>query len=175
MTTVSGVVVDVGSKTVNTRFGAKLTYDIKLDDGNYYKFGFKKPPVNVGDTVSFSYAAGKYGNEADINSVKITGASTGTAAHPSIAAATSVTSGRGGYRPFPIPPDHGDRSIVRQNALTNARELVCNYYPIEDATKEQLVEAADIIIELAYKFEAYTSGQREVDAAEEIMKGGKVS
>lgn len=172
MTTVSGVVVDVGSKTVNTRFGAKLTYDIKLDDGYYYKFGFKKPPVNVGDEVSFSYAVGKYGNEADINSVKITGASTGTAAHPSTAAATSVSSGRGGYRPFPIPPDHGDRAIVRQNALTNAREVVCKYVAVDESDLSKVV---DLIIETAYKFEEYTSGQREVNAAEEIMKGGKVS
>lgn len=169
MSNVSGVVVDVGTASANTRFGVKTTYHIVLDNGDTFKCGFKKPPVSRGDNVTFNFTTGKYGNEADVGTIRITGATATPAANSSTAAATSsYSNGRGGFRPFPIPPDHGDRAIVRQNALTNAREAVESFY-----NPESLDEAINKIIEVAYKFEEYTSGQREVNAADEIMKAGK--
>jgi hypothetical protein len=70
----------------------------------------------------------------------------------------------GGKGVFPIPPQDGQRSIVRQNALTNARELYCNKHP--GANGSTLIESAKQILKIATLFEEYTTGDMELNISE---------
>lgn len=66
---------------------------------------------------------------------------------------------------FPVPPDHPDRSIIRQNALTNAREVLMVVY----TSFTSAVEMADSIIDLARQFERYTAGDIEMEEATRLF------
>jgi hypothetical protein len=70
-------------------------------------------------------------------------------------------------RPFPIPLLHGDRAIIRQNALTNAREAVVALFTVSPAgPMPDDVDFAKRIISMASIFEEYSAGDIERRAAE---------
>jgi hypothetical protein len=153
----STTIEQVGTKDVTTRFGTKPTYSFKAD-GVWYSTGFKKAAVSAGDVVSFNYEETKYGKEVDPKSVVIGAAPAATAVAAPAARAPSFS--RGG---FPIPALDGQRSIIRQNALTNARELYVGAaggkpFPVDSTATTKA------IIDIARKFEAYSAG--DLDAAE---------
>lgn len=159
------IVTNISTKSVNTKFGAKNTYQVTCDDGVAYSLGFTKPSFKVGDSIEFVPEEDKYGMKMDPKTVRVTGS--GGAAAPTPAAAPRAAGG-GSYapRPFPIPLLHGDRSIVRQNALTNARETCVAYWE-KHAWPATSNGVAEEILALAREFEAYTAGDIERRAAEE--------
>lgn len=178
MTTATGVVKGIYNKDVKTRFGIKKVYDLLLDDGNYYKQGFKKPICDVGDSVTIEYNVGQYGN--DITSL-IRGTSSGASA-PSLNDGSGFTKPNAspnqysnkGNKPFPVPSDHGDRSIIRQNSLTNAREMcIANNIMHKNLVDNNVL--ANEIIRVAYMFEEYSSGDREVKAVDALMESNKAT
>lgn len=166
----SGVVNNITTVMRTTKYGPKPVYNLVID-GTQYSNGFTKPPCDVGDTVSFDFTSGKYGNELQKGSLMAVAAG----GHPSPTSTTSPTPPSPPTRaygppvkPFPIPPLHGDRAIVRQNALTNARELyvACSagdllvIHTVYDGCK-----MADEIIQIARRFEAYSCGDLDLEAA----------
>jgi hypothetical protein len=154
----SQTVEQIGSKDVNTRFGAKKTYSFKVG-GAWYSTGFKDPKVNAGDVVSFDYNTGSYGNEADPKSIT-KGSAPAAASSPVTRVIPAVSSGKG---VFPIPALDGQRSIIRQNALTNARELFVGAAGGKPMAWDESA-MCDSIINMARKFEAYSAG--DLDAEE---------
>lgn len=169
MTMMSGVVEAVSTKDVTTKFGVKPTYSFKVN-GGWIKCGFKNPSVDVGYTVDFDGVTGTYGIET-----KAVNIISRTSAAPVATASTAVTttaaapkSYGGGYKDkvFPIPALHGDRAIVRQNALARATDL----YIAARGGKPFELEAStlDLVIKLARKFEAYTAG--DLDMAEAMKE-----
>ena len=176
---VSGVVKGVYSKPVTTKFGNKNVYDMLLDDGNYYKHGFKKPNVEVGDSVTIEYEVDKYGNKILKLSSGATGSSAPTDNQGTAAPSTHSTQTYSikNSKPFPVPFDHGDRSIIRQNSLTNARELVDAIWQNYGVGDESPIDedVIDRILKIAYKFEEYSSGDREAKAADAILNKGKTT
>ena len=165
MTMMSGVVEAVSTKDVTTKFGVKPTYSFKVN-GTWIKCGFKNPSVDVGYTVDFDGVTGTYGIET-----KAVNIISRTSAAPIATASTAVTttaaapkSYGGGYKDkvFPIPALHGDRAIVRQNALARATDL---YIAARGGKPFELeTTTLDLVIKLARKFEAYTAG--DLDMAE---------
>jgi hypothetical protein len=173
----TGTVSNVASRQVNTKFGPKPAYDIFID-GTKYSAGFKKPVVAIGDAVEFEFKTSQYGNE--IVNITKTGAGSlppaaSNAALPSPARPSFQAGGKG---VFPIPALDGQRAIVRQNALTNARELVAGLVIASTEVKpgdawtdrqRQLDTLSDEIIRIARKFEAYACGDVDREAAEKDM------
>ena len=162
MSEITGVVEAIGTKEVKTRFGMKPTYSMKVD-GEWYKTGFNKPRCDKGDEVSFSYVEGTYGREVDAKAISV-GAG-GAKGAPTPATPRPAPS-YGGKGVFPIPALDGQRAIVRQNALTNARELVVGCaggkpFAVDD---EEIIR----IIAIARKFEAYACGDLDARRAEEM-------
>jgi len=154
----SGVVESIGTKEVKTRYGMKPTYSAKID-GEWFKLGFSKPPFGKGDSISFNYEESTYGMEMDVKSVTMAGAPS-----PTVGAATPVAprpSFTGGKGVFPIPPLDGQRSIVRQSSLTNAREL----YVSMGSADTTVDEAAHEIVRIAKIFEAYSCGDTVAEKA----------
>jgi hypothetical protein len=161
MVMMTGVVEAVSTKDVTTKFGTKPTYSFKVN-GSWIKCGFKNPNVDVGYTVDFDGVTGTYGIET--KSVNITSRiATPAVTTPTTPAATK-SYGSSSYKEkvFPIPALHGDRAIVRQNALARATDL----YIAARGAKPFELEAStlDMIIKFARKFEAYTAG--DLDMAE---------
>jgi len=157
----TGVVESITTKDVTTKFGVKPTYSLKVD-GSWVKHGFKKPPCSIGDTIEFDGEAGTYGVEA--KNIKVT--AKGVAGAVPTASVTSNKSTGSSYssnRVFPIPALHGDRSIVRQNALARSTEL---YIGARGNKAFDLDETTvDLIIRMARNFEAYTAGDLDLAAA----------
>lgn len=162
MSEITGIVESLGTKEVKTRFGMKPTFSMKVD-GEWYKLGFTKPKCDKGDEVSFSYVEGTYGREVDAKAISV-GSGAKSAPTPGAAAPRAAPS-YGGKGVFPIPALDGQRAIVRQNALTNARELVvgCAGGKAFDADEEVVR-----IIAIARKFEAYACGDLDARRAEEM-------
>lgn len=170
MTMTVGVVEQVATKDVSTKFGVKPTFSLKVN-GSWVKCGFKNPKANVGDTVEFDGVTGMYGVETKaVNIVArgsgAIGSAAPTTAVPSSSAKPFVSGGGYKEKVFPIPPLHGDRAIIRQNALARATDLVIaasggKPYEVDESR-------LNIIIGFARKFESYTAG--DLDLAEAMTE-----
>jgi len=164
MTMMSGVVEAVSTKDVTTKFGVKPTYSFKVN-GTWIKCGFKNPSVDVGYTVDFDGVTGTYGIETKaVNILSRAIAAPVVTASTAVPTTAAPKSYGGGYKDkvFPIPALHGDRAIVRQNALARATDL---YIAARGGKPFELeTSTLDLVIKLARKFEAYTAG--DLDMAE---------
>lgn len=144
---------------------------LKMDDGNWYgAFSASQcSGIAVGDYVSFSYQTtppkpdGRTFNNIKGNVRK--DASKAPAAAPA-ASASKPAAGGYGQKVFPVPALHGDRSIIRQNSLARAVEIV-TFVGNPSYPAEELAEKA---IEIARVFEAYSSGDLDAAVAEEAVR-----
>ena len=167
MTMMTGIVEAVSTKDVNTKFGNKPTYSLKVN-GGWVKCGFKNPNASVGDEIEFDGNTGTYGLETKAVTVLRKGAGVVPSNKAAETKAVAVAPGKsyGGYKEkvFPIPALHGDRSIVRQNALARATEL---YIAARGGKPFDLDDTSfDLVIKFARKFEAYTAGDLDLAEAE---------
>lgn len=161
-------VAQISSKSVTTKFGPKPVFSIKGDDGTWYKCGFTKPKCSEGDTIEVDVKETDYGTEIidpkNIRAVGGGGVSVPTASAPR----SSGGGGRAGYdRVFPVPALSPERAIIRQNALTNARELVVASHGGKpyDLTSTHMTQD---IIAIARMFESYSTG--DIDKAEAMAE-----
>lgn len=168
----------VTSRMVNTKFGAKPVYDLETTIGKV-KYGWKDPRkagIDSGTAIEATINQSKYGAEVVEGTVKVlTGGASPAASTPPPQSRTP-SSGGGGYgaasRPFPVPKTSGEMAIIRQNALTNAVNAFQHYlgFSPDNTAAGDLDDYVNQIIEIAYKFAEFTSGQREVAAAEAIVQ-----
>lgn len=68
---------------------------------------------------------------------------------------------------FPIPFDHPDRAIIRQNSLTNAVNMMAHGDILASIDDSGLM--AEACIEVASIFEKYSTGQLEMEEAERLV------
>lgn len=163
------IVENITQKEVNTKFGPKPAFSITAN-GERYSYGFKKPTFKIGDTIDFQFTENTYGKNVDLTSVRLLSKGEGAPAVTGAVAAPSKPSYGAPAKVFPIPPLHGDRAIVRQNSITNAVKAADNYLRGEDSTPSNLDEYAEFIIQLARKFEAYSCGDLDLAAAEQMTE-----
>ena len=161
-------VAQISSKSVTTKYGPKPVFSIKGDDGTWYKCGFTKPKCSEGDTIEVDVKETDYGTEIidpkNIRSIGGSGISVPTTSAPR----SSGGGGRAGYdRVFPVPALSPERAIIRQNALTNAREMVVASYGGKPYDLTSLHMAQDIIA-IARIFESYSTG--DIDKAEAMAE-----
>lgn len=166
-----GVLESISTKDINTKYGPKKKYSVKID-GTWYDAGWKKPAVSEGTTVSFTYKDGPYGKELDgVMSPAVAGLGAGT----STAAPAKVSTGRSKYdaSPFPVPPLDPSRSIIRQNALRHATATVAAYLEhnrqVADSKSSSLdcvAKLCESVIHAARLYENYISGYDDMHDAE---------
>jgi hypothetical protein len=161
----SYIIENITTKEVTTKFGPKPAYTI-VAGGERFSYGFKKPMFAIGDEIDFQFTENTYGKNVDLTSVQMLKKGTG-APSPSTPPVSPV---KAPYSPpskvFPIPLLHGDRAIVRQNSITNATKAVCDFSGAVGV--EDINDYADVIIEIARKFEAYSCGDLDAQAAEKM-------
>lgn len=118
-----------------------------LVDGEWYSTKFEIKGEK-GDTVAFETPEGK----KYVNKLRVVSGGGGVASIP------KNTGGGFAKGTFPVPLRDGSRAIIRQNSITNA---------VKYATGCEL--AVEEIIEIARKFEAYSSGDLDMAAAEDAV------
>jgi len=162
-----GTVDRVEQRTVNTKFGPKPVYDLVIG-GTKYSWGFKNPTtmgVTDGAEIEFSFTPDKYGPKIMVDGVVVKTSGTGAPVH---AVATDAPSAKGSGTGvgFPVPVGSDKISILRQNALTNARELVMSDFDmfVDESTEDKIVAA---ILRIASQFSDFTSGR---DIEEKVKK-----
>ncbi len=163
------IVENITQKEVNTKFGPKPAFSITAN-GERYSYGFKKPTFKIGDTIDFQFTENTYGKNVDLTSVRLLSKGEGTSSPSTPAVAPSKPSYGAPAKVFPIPPLHGDRAIVRQNSITNAVKAFDNYLRGEDVVPKSIDEYAEEIIAVARKFEAYSCGDLDLAAAEQMTE-----
>ena len=170
MSELKGVVQRTSSKDVKTKWGNKKTYSIMVD-GKWIGCGFKDPGANTGDTISCEVTEDDYGLKTSSVAVVARGSGASEVASPSGGGGSGgKTYVQGTSKPFPIPPLHGDRAIVRQNATARATEL---FIAARGGKPFELeVGTLEFIINLARGIEAYTAGDLDLKAAKEALEGG---
>ena len=166
--TFSGQVVSLSSDTITSKSSGRTfrVHKIQLDSGVEINVGFKQP-FSVGDKVSIPSEI-KYGEWKMVAKGVALGlpSSSGTTAP-----APRKEYGSGKNTKFPVPKDHGDYSIIRQNALTNAVNL---YNGSEDKKTGITDEDIEFVIKVAYKFAEFSSGHREERIQRELRAGSPV-
>lgn len=178
MTQMIGRIDALNTKEVKTKWGMKSVYEIQVG-GMVYKTNFKKPAFNVGDVVQFEFNSGKYGNEVVDGTMQASKASVpqSLTAQPQGVQLVQAPAARSYQeRTFPVGALSPERAIIRQNALTNARELFTSILSMDEKGsflgKTEVNDFAGKIISLARKFEAYSAGDLDVEEvkAEEAAK-----
>jgi hypothetical protein len=175
------MVAAIKSREVTTKFGVKKVYDLYDTSGNKYALGFTDPAtkgINVSCYVTGPTEVDKYGPKFDGRTITVSATppvgGVSVAAPDSGSAATPAYS-RPAYKDkiFPVPPTHGDMAIIRQNALSNATALVSDYVATLPAEQFPKLDAwSDLVIDVAYKFAKFSSGHRESEAIDKLVKAG---
>lgn len=189
---VVGTITGFDSETITKPGKKPFTVHKVSVDGVWYECGYKKPSgVGIGSLVQFE-AEKKFGKMAVIGEVMT--AAAGTPPSLPISARRFVAlSGGGGYsrgdstppqrdefgvlrssrgdavKEFPVPVMHPDRSIVRQNALAHATNLVIAFRAgsekVDLSDSEAWDAITDRVIAVAYDLERYATGAIEREAA----------
>lgn len=148
----------------------------KMDDGNWYS-AFATSQINGctnGDYVEFTYTSkpspdgGTYRNVKG-NLTKLTPPASApmTAGGVTGSAEKKYTDSRGYViKEFPLPAFHPDRSIIRQNSLSHACEILGTYGVVPSSVEAYAEQA----IAVARLFEAYSAGDLDVAIVEAEMK-----
>lgn len=155
MATVTGI-VEAASKN-------KYGYGIMVNGGWYNsKWEIK---ASKGDEVEFDDGGKTYVQKLRI----VKAADGGSTAPVGSKASTGNTSYRG---VFPLAPNDGSRSIVRQNALTNSTNLLLGLSVGKDLKVDDAIKT---ILKIAREFEYYTSGDVDSDAKKAIEETFEVT
>ncbi len=158
---IAGIISKKSRKKRTTPWGEKWATSFQIN-GDWYSGGFKDyPHVNEGDEVQCTWEQNDKGYK-DIKAISVTGKGVGEPGTPE-AGIVPVHTGpaRSGGRTFPVDPLAPERTINRQNALTNAVAF-CSAKDGFDATIED-------VITIAREFEAYTCGDIDREEAEAMM------
>ena len=148
----------VEAKSFNAKYGS---YGM-LIEGKWYNSKYEIK-AEKGDEVEFDDGGKNY-----IKGLKVVssgGGSTGSSTNSSSPAARSGGSGYGNRGKFPIGKDDGQRSIIRQNSLARSIEALEAANMFEGMDPKDMVSA---IISTARLFEAYSAGDLDREAAEQV-------
>ena len=167
MPVIQGTVQAVYKNEVGTKFGMKETCKFKIND-SFYSGGFKKWDIREGDRVevTFETNAKGYNDIKRMDRILPDGTSTdGTisvAPRPEVERYTEkavVGNKQWTADTFPMDAFAPKRSINRQNALTNA---------VAYANEREDHMSVEDIIQVARQFEAYTTGDMDVEEAKKL-------
>jgi len=173
---VHGTITAITSEPRSTKYGTRNVHYVHVN-GERYQLGFGKVDVKVGDVVDFDEGDKGYGPEVVKGSIVVLAGAVAVPTGSVIAVAPATpavgdipfAAPKSGKQSgiFPIPALSGERAILRQNASTQAREL---YLALTLTPQPDLDKAVLEIIRIARKFEAYTAGDLDMDAAKAEME-----
>jgi hypothetical protein len=166
-----GNIMDRLKGVVEGTYGEGKEFKFKVE-GTWFSnsYATNVPNVNRGDTVVIMYQnnpkfKGQFWKSVEVvkdDEASSSAPSNNGGSGPAVAAPKHYTTAKGyltKVQSFPVPMDHPDTSIIRQNALTNAVKWSGgNTVDVEN------------IIRVARQFEAYTSGQLDAEEQAEAKR-----
>lgn len=158
---VEGTVDNIFSKTKDTRSGKQVTIFYAEVAGDTINMGFK-PIWEEGEYVNVNVEE-KYG---ELQVSKGGASSPGSA--PSRGTSKTAPSKGGSYGAkgkFPVEPTDSQVSIIRQSSLNRAVDTVSNMVEQGIITPGNMEDYVDVVLELAYMYTDFGTGQREVKKA----------
>ena len=158
---IKGVVDSVFTKQVTTRFGDKQVHHAKVD-AIEFSTGFKQV-VQAGEVINLP-VAWQYGNWQYVetqDNIRDTLPTVTAAETAAVAPAASGGGGKKGYGKFPVDPLDGQMSIIRQNSMNRAVEILENMMTASPALFVPVDEEAYLkkLIEVALTVTDFNSGQ----------------
>jgi len=174
MSTIVGEVVGVDKKQGTSRAGKPFTiHYVKLDSfDDPINVGFKQT-YNLGDkfndNIEIKY--GEYQKTTAPASVDATPSANGKDA----GSVPMKAIGRPGAAPYPVPADHPENRIMRQNALAHATKIITARLGNESYTAKQTKDngfLAKEVIAIAHELVTWSTGRYEVEALEELASIG---
>lgn len=152
----------------------------KLDDGEWYSVfnSSQAKGVSTGSFIEFMYTSTNKDGRTYNNIKGSVTVGTSPASRPVTGTSPSAAPASGGYtdsrgfvlKQFPVPALHPDRSIIRQNSLTQANSMFDTFYGVACDGIGSAKEAAEKIIEIARMFEAYSCGELDEAIAMAAVK-----
>lgn len=136
-----------------SKFGWGLL--LEEDETKWYNSKFEIK-ASTGDNVTFDDGGKNYVNKLRVNTGGVV-AKTGSVSNSTAPAKMHL---------LPVPLDNS-RAIIRQNALTNAREFFIGRLLGEE---EEVDKNLSEIIRIARIFENYTSGDADMETALKVIK-----
>lgn len=184
MALVRGIIVAMSKKDVNTKYGNKPVFSVKMDDDVWYGGIWKRPNFDKGDEVEFKTKSGQYGENVDgvvtiISSNGQGGASSsggngGTSSAPQQSRPNIPVQQKKNFRctcdKFPIHPLDRQMSIIIQSSLNRATEVILAKYNSLSAAEQKKLGIDELwaqIHELTPKYADHASGQ---DLVDELIK-----
>jgi len=160
METKSGQVINVTEKAVSPPGKRPFkVHSVVLSTGEEIEVGYKQP-YKIGQQFN-SEVEFKYGKYKEVKPL-----TPGAAPGPAVAAVGGASSGP---MNFPIPKSNKETAIIRQNALTNAANVHAALIKVGAYTAGP--NLAEDVIALAYQFAEFSSGQREMRLAKDLVDG----
>jgi len=162
---IKGVVDSVFTKQVTTRFGDKQVHHAKVDSIEF-STGFKQV-VQAGEVINLP-VAWQYGNwqyvetpDALRDTLPMVTAAETAAAAPAASGGGGSGGQKKGYGKFPVDPLDGQMSIIRQNSMNRAVEILENMMTASPALFAPKDEAEYLkkLIEVALTVTDFNSGQ----------------
>ncbi len=165
MDTITGIIAEVNNNGVGK--GSNLVI-------NGDRYGVYSPSEHgfddlaAGDEVTVQWSSDKTGKYKNIAKAGITKTG-GTGPVVKTNGGTGTTGKFYSKGSFPIDPLDGQRSIIRQNSITNAVRFINEYCGHAEADLP-VDTRMDMILDAAQRFEAYSSGDNDRLAAEEASE-----
>lgn len=151
---------------------ARSGKSLKIGDTWYGAFAASSlNGAKVGDNVSFTYTTTE---KAGVTYHNIKGSVSISDSSP--AASPGKPAAGGGYAPksarsFPVGPLDPERSIIRQNAMTQANTALNNWAQLTGTSIAfGIVAYAEQVIEIAKMFEAYAAGDNDLLEATKALE-----
>ena len=180
MEVVNDVLKEFDTFKGTSKAGKPYTVNLAIfEEFGTVSLGFNKPDalgLKAGEKIAIEIEK-KFGKWEYVRTVDIdTEATLLRAPIPEPKVVSGGTPRGGAPKPFPVPDTHGDMSIIHQNSLTSAREVVMNEHYLEawgdefqkresrDPTSKDVL---DEIVRVAYEFADFSSGKH----LERLAKG----
>jgi hypothetical protein len=166
---INGIVTNINIEDkVSAASNPYKIFWVHMQDGTVFSAGIKDPGFKAGDTISVVTET-KYGKEQLVVSApgQPGQATAGTQAPTGGFKPKAPYTPKGNYtpKPFPLPMEHGDNSIIRQNSMTHAVNIIkgCNGY-----SGLTLEESLSETLRTAYKITEFSSGRADARVLENI-------
>ena len=168
MPVIRGTVEKIYENVVKGKYGPSTAYSFVID-GARYSGGFKKWEVAEADEVEVTYKvnAKGYNDITKMDVIQPSGELKNAKVAPAGGAVGNTVYRGKGAASFPIPPLDPARAINRQNALTAAVNFVTHVGSTEYTSD------TDTIIKVARIFEAYTTGDMDLEEAKRLIASGE--
>ena len=166
MSQISGVIEEISSVKSVSKAGRPYTKWYLHIDGEKVGAGLSRPTgFSEGDNVTVEVET-KYG---ELQLVASASPTTGRTPNPKSRRANGSAAGPSAA--FPVAKDSNGMSICRQSALKAAVEVVDMYVRLNDeAVGMTIDDLKEMVIDTAYEFTDFSTGEREVKLAKSMLK-----